>query len=116
MNQSKKKVTLASLFGTGTIALAISCAASPPGVSAAQTPETPSAITITAGTRPRQKFAGLGASIFPWVPSSRYNAEVTRQQTAEMANSIWRDSRFRSVRLWIHPGAEPVSYYVDGFF
>lgn len=106
---------ISNLSGIRAIALALFCAALPLSASAAETAK-PSEVTITAGTQARQKFAGLGASIFPWVPSSRYNAEVTPKQTAQMANMIWRDSRFRSVRLWIHPGAEPVSYYVDGFF
>lgn len=102
---------------TGTCVATLCCAVVPSHTAAAAEPSaTVSDITISVGTQPRQAFAGFGASIFPWTPSARYNAQVTPKQTAEMADSIWRDSRFRSVRLWIHPGAEPVSYYVDGFF
>ncbi len=72
-------------------------------------------LTITVEPVPRQTFRGLGASLFPWTPAKVYNAEVTPAETRAMARRIWRDARFRSVRLWIHPGEEPLAYYVDGF-
>lgn len=106
------KPTHPRLFGFEAACLALFCAASLPSRALAAEP---SVVSITAGTQSRQTFAGFGAGLFPWVPSARYNAAVTPKQTAEMAGRVWRDSRFRSVRLWIHPGAEPVSYYVDGF-
>ncbi len=79
----------------------------------AQAQAVPLTITVQAG--PRQTFAGLGASVFPWTPAAVYNQEVTPAQTRQMARLLWRDARLRSVRLWIHPGEEPVSYYVDGY-
>ena len=75
--------------------------------------QTPLAITVQPGSC--QTFAGLGASIFPWTPAAAYNRQVTPAQTREMARLLWHDARLRSVRLWIHPGEEPVSYYVDGY-
>lgn len=79
----------------------------------AQTAPVPLTITVQPG--PRQMFAGLGASVFPWTPAAVYNAQVSPAQTREMARLLWHDARLRSVRLWIHPGEEPVSYYVDGY-
>ncbi len=73
------------------------------------------AITITVQPGARQAFAGLGASIFPWTPAAVYNAQVTPARTKEMARLLWHDARLRSVRLWIHPGKEPVDFYVDGY-
>ena len=81
----------------------------------AQAQTAPVPLTITVQSGPRQAFAGLGASIFPWTPAKVYNAQVSPAQTREMARLLWHDARLRSVRLWIHPGEEPVSYYVDGY-
>ena len=72
-------------------------------------------LVITVQPGPRQAFAGLGTSIFPWTPAAVYDQQVTPVQTREMARLLWHDARLRSVRLWIHPGEEPVSYYVDGY-
>ena len=71
--------------------------------------------TITVQTGARQAFAGLGVSIFPWTPAAVYNAQVTPAETRKMARLLWHDARLRSARLWIHPGEEPVSFYVDGY-
>lgn len=75
----------------------------------------PSAISITVQPGARQTFRGLGASVFPWTPSVVYNAQVTPAQTQQMAHLLWHDARLRSVRLWIHPGQEPIDYYIDGY-
>ena len=99
---AKLALTLGLLFP------ALSHAAGP-----AQTAPLP--LTITVQTGPRQTFAGLGASVFPWTPAAVYNRQVTPAQTRYMARLLWHDARLRSVRLWIHPGEEPVSYYVDGY-
>jgi hypothetical protein len=83
------------------------------GRAAGQTP--PGRITITVQPGARQAFRGLGASIFPWTPSAIYRAQVTPAQNREMARLLWHDARLRSARLWIHPGDEPVDFYVDGY-
>ena len=86
-----------------------------PAACPAQAPSASLPLTITVQPGPRQAFAGLGASVFPWTPAKVYNAQVSPAQTREMARLLWHDARLRSVRLWIHPGEEPVSYYVDGY-
>ena len=75
----------------------------------------PEPLTLTADAAPRQTFRGLGAGLFPWTPAKAYNATVTAAETRDMARRIWREAGFRSVRLWIHPGEEPLDYYIDGF-
>ena len=75
---------------------------------------TPVSVTITVHAGARQTFRGLGASVSPWVPSAIYNAQVTQAQTKFMARLLWHDARFRSVRLWMHPG-QPIGNYVDGW-
>lgn len=75
----------------------------------------PTPITITVQTGARQTFQGLGASIFPWTPSAVYRSQVTPAENERMAVLLWHDAHLRSVRLWIHPGQEPVDYYVDGY-
>lgn len=100
---SKKLIQLLLLGAALCLGLAGGCAAQN------------NAVTITVQPGAQQVFAGLGASIFPWTPAAVYNAQVTPAQTKEMAHLLWHDARLRSVRLWIHPGEEPVSYYVDGY-
>ena len=75
--------------------------------------QAPLTITVQPGTR--QTFAGLGASIFPWTPAAVYSQQVSPAQTRLMARLLWHDASLRSVRLWVHPGEEPVAYYVDGY-
>ena len=72
-------------------------------------------MTITVLPGARQTFTGLGASVFPWTPSAIYNAQITRPQQKHIANLLWHDAGFRSVRLWMHPGEEPVDFYIDGY-
>ncbi len=75
----------------------------------------PAAVTITVETGARQNFNGLGASMFPWTPSVVYNVQVTPAQTRHMARLLWHDAHLHSVRLWMHPGQEPVDFYIDGY-
>ena len=91
-----------------------------PAKARAQTPVT---ITVEAGTR--QKFAGLGASVFPWTTAALYKTQVTPAQDKEMARLLWRDAHFRSVRVWFHPNdyapksgersQSNIAFYVDGY-
>ena len=75
----------------------------------------PLSVKLEARPGARQTFAGLGASVFPWTPAKLYNAQVTPAQTRKMARLLWHDARLRSVRVWIHPGEEPLDFYVDGY-
>ena len=95
----------AGVFGVAALALAGPTFAAP----------APTPLTITVQPGARQTFRGLGASIFPWTPSVAYKSQVTPAENARMARLLWHDARFRSVRLWIHPGQEPTDYYVDGY-
>lgn len=97
------------------LALSLFFSALPQAACPAQAQTAPVPLTITVRPGPRQVFSGLGASIFPWTPAAVYNQQVTPAQTRQMARLLWHDARLRSVRLWIHPGEEPVAYYVDGY-
>ena len=82
-------------------------------------------MTITVEAGARQKFAGLGASIFPWTTSALYKTQVTAAQDKEIARLLWKDLHFRSVRVWFHPNdyaPKPgershrvMAFYVDGY-
>ena len=83
----------------------------------AQTP-----VTIIVEEGARQKFAGLGASVFPWTTAALYKTQVTPAQDKEMARLLWRDAHFRNVRVWFHPndyapkpGERNIAFYVDGY-
>ena len=88
-----------------------------PEFSRAQTPVT---ITVEAGGR--QKFAGLGASVFPWTTAALYKTQVTPAKDKEMARLLWKEAHFRSVRVWFKPndyapkpGERKIAFYVDGY-
>ena len=70
----------------------------------------------------RQKFAGLGANIFPCTTSEKYKAQVTAEQNTQLAQLQWHDAGLVSARLPFHPkdyrpkpGESNIKFYVDGF-
>ena len=108
-------VLAASFAALGLLAFA-------PVKTAAQASATNTLVTITVEAGARQKFAGLGASVFPWTTAALYKTQVTPAQDKEMVRLLWKDAHFRSVRVWFHPndyapkpGERRVAFYVDGY-
>jgi O-glycosyl hydrolase len=82
-------------------ALALSAAggsAVPAAAAPVKLPANGSSVTITVGAKPRQTFAGLGASSS--AGGGRSYMQLAPERRARLNELLWRDARFNTLRLW----------------